>query len=447
MKYIKRYNQIISVLSVTIFLISCNQTKVVHKEIPASKINEVVNEMIKVMVHDVTNPPLGSRFFAYSTLAGYEVISQNDTPFQSMRGVLNNYPFINKPAITDCSYQAAALFSMIGVAAKLQPSGILLDSIKNGFIRYLKENEFSEKEIASSQAYATTIIDSILSYAKRDGYRNISNYKRYTPEKGDGFWSPTPPAYMAALEPNFNKVSTFYTDAVGACKPSSPIQFNTNVQSSFYKMMDSVYKESKSLNTEHRAIANFWDCNPFSMLDDGHLQIGIKKISPGAHWMGITSIACTKANTSFDSALLIHTLIATGMMDAFITCWNEKYRSNRVRPETVIRKYLDVSWQPLLQTPPFPEYPSGHSVVSSCSAEILTWFFGNSFSYTDDVEKPYGLPSRNFTSFKSAAAEAAISRFYGGIHFMDAIVNGQVTGNDVGKLVITKFSKQYINEQ
>ncbi|MEP7319387.1 MAG: haloperoxidase, partial [Panacibacter sp.] len=106
---------------------------------------------------------------------------------------------------------------------------------------------------------------------------------------------------------------------------------------------------------------------------------------------------------------------------------------------TAIRKYIDPQWTPLLQTPPFPEYLSGHSVISAASAVILTHYFGDSFSYTDSVEVTYGLPSRTFKSFQQAAEEAGVSRFYGGIHFMDAITNGQQQGAKVGEWVLQKI--------
>jgi membrane-associated phospholipid phosphatase len=135
----------------------------------------------------------------------------------------------------------------------------------------------------------------------------------------------------------------------------------------------------------------------------------------------------------------VYTTVAIGLMDGFYCCWDEKYRSNRIRPETAIRKYIDPKWKPFLQTPPFPEYLSGHSTISSAAATILTHFFGDNFAYTDTVEERFGLKKRSFTSFKQAAAEAGISRLYGGIHFIDAITNGQKQGEKVGELVIGKL--------
>jgi hypothetical protein len=330
--------------------------------------------------------------------------------------------------------------AIMEVAKKMQPSGSLFEEYENRFSDSLKHEGFSQEIIDNSKSYAVKISKQILRYAKADGYNKLSNYPRYTPVKSDGYWYPTPPGFFAAIEPYFNIVRSFTLDSASQCKSAPPIAFDSKNGSGFYRLMNAVYKEGNALTTEHRVIASFWDCNPFAMQDDGHLMMGLKKISPGAHWLGITGIACAKANKSFDESMKIFTEVSVGMMDAFICCWDEKYRSNRIRPETAIRKYIDANWQPLLQTPPFPEYLSGHSVVSTACATILTHFFGDNFSYTDNVEINYGLPPRSFTSFHQAAQEAAISRFYGGIHFMDAIENGRTQGAHVGDWVLKKLT-------
>ena len=196
---------------------------------------------------------------------------------------------------------------------------------------------------------------------------------------------------------------------------------------------------SKNLTNEQKAIAGFWDCNPFAVTYSGHAAIGLKKISPGGHWIGITGIACRKAKASLQKTVTAHSLVALSLHDAFVSCWNEKYRSDRIRPESAINKYVDESWKPLLQTPPFPEYTSGHSVISTASAEVLSYLFGENFEYTDTSEEYFGLPARSFQSFKAASDEAAISRLYGGIHFRDAIEAGQRQGAAIGKHIVTKI--------
>jgi hypothetical protein len=134
-----------------------------------------------------------------------------------------------------------------------------------------------------------------------------------------------------------------------------------------------------------------------------------------------------------------YTITAIGIFDAFISCWDEKYRSNTIRPETYIDAYIDEGWRPLLQTPPFPEYTSGHSIVSTVSATVLTAYFGAGCAFDDDTEKEFGLPMRHFQSFSQAAQEASISRFYGGIHYRAAIVAGQTSGSEIGQWVLQKI--------
>jgi hypothetical protein len=128
--------------------------------------------------------------------------------------------------------------------------------------------------------------------------------------------------------------------------------------------------------------------------------------------------------------------------DAFISCWDEKYRSNLIRPETLINEHIDENWKPVLQTPPFPEYTSGHSVVSGAASTILTDVFGENFTFKDDTELPYGLPIRTFSSFREAADEAAISRMYGGIHYRAAVEIGVKQGRDLGSFVVDNLNME-----
>lgn len=428
---------LLTAMPVIFFLSSC-KNNAVYSSFSNKDISNVITQMTELMVHDVTNPPLAARFFAYASLAGYEVVSQNDSKFKSMHGILNGYPALKKSdSIKNYSYRLSALLAMMETAKKMQPSGKLFEQYENRFLDSCLKIGFSEESITQSKKYAVAVSKQILAYAKADRYNKTSNYPRYTPANREGTWYPTPPAFIAAIEPYFKIVRPFTLDTCTQFIPSPPVTFSKDTNSPFYKQMLLNYKET--LSEEHRTIAAFWDCNPFAVQDNGHLLVGLKKISPGAHWMGITGIACNKRNKSFEETMLIYTAVSVGLTDAFICCWDEKYRSNRIRPETAIRKYIDATWSPLIQTPPFPEYLSGHSVISASSAVILTHFFGDNFSYTDTVENKYGLKPRSFNSFKNAATEAGISRFYGGIHFMDAISNGIKQGTQVGNWVVEKL--------
>ncbi len=434
-----RFIYLFIVFIISIGVCGCRQHST-NIQLRNKDISDVISQMTELMVHDVTNPPLAARFFSYACLAGYEVVAQNNTKFKSMHGFLNGYPRLQKPdSIHDYSYPVAAVLAMIETAKKLQPSGSLFEKKEAQFIDSLKIAGYDEDVIENSKKYGLAVSKSILAYAKADGYNKISNYQRYTPLEKEGFWYPTPPAYIAAIEPYFKTVRPFTLDTCSQFKPAPPVPFSKDKNSAFYKLMLLNYKDTLSDN--HRLIAAFWDCNPFAVQENGHLLIGLKKISPGAHWLGITGIACKKGNKSFDETLQIYTTVSIGLMDAFICCWDEKYRSNRIRPETAIRMYIDPEWMPFIQTPPFPEYLSGHSTISASSASILTHFFGDHFNYEDDAEVRYGLPVRKFDSFKQAAKEAAASRFYGGIHFIDAVDNGYEQGEKVGEWVFGKLYK------
>lgn len=426
--------------------IACTGCK--EKPVPAPKfktedISDVMTQMTEVMIHDITNPPLAARFFSYACLSGYEVIVQNDPSFKSMYGILNDYPHLQKPdSIKGYHAELSTLLAMMETAKKMQPSGKMIDAYEERFLDSCKQLGFPESVLESSLSYGSWVSKQILAYAKADRYNRISNFPRYTPISKEGCWFPTAPAYMAAVEPYFNTVRPFTLDSAAQFLSPPPVAYATGKGSDFYKLLLHNYDVTKDMPLEYRVIAAFWDCNPFAVEDKGHLMLGLKKISPGAHWLGITGIACKQANKGFAESMQIHTAVAMGLMDAFITCWDEKYRSNRVRPETAIRQLIDANWQPLLQTPPFPEYLSGHSVISAASATILTHYFGDRFAYTDSVEVSYGLPARSFTSFRQAAEEAAISRFYGGIHFMDAIEHGVVQGGKVGENVLARMANK-----
>jgi hypothetical protein len=145
----------------------------------------------------------------------------------------------------------------------------------------------------------------------------------------------------------------------------------------FYQLLKEVYDIVRSKDAEKEAIANFWDCNPYHISQIGHIEFGTKKISPGGHWVGITGIACKKEKRSIEETALIHALVAITLHDAFIACWDEKYRSRTIRPETYINQHIDENWVPLLQTPPFPEHTSGHSVASTAASFTLAQLFGD----------------------------------------------------------------------
>jgi hypothetical protein len=127
------------------------------------------------------------------------------------------------------------------------------------------------------------------------------------------------------------------------------------------------------------------------------------------------------------------------LYETFITCWDVKYKYAYTRPVTVINEKIDKNWLPLLQTPPFPEYTAGHSTISAASAVVLTHEFGDNFAFHDTSDMKYIGLQRNFKSFNQAAAETAMSRFYGGIHFLNSSLVGAEQGKKVGEYIWQKL--------
>lgn len=242
---------------------------------------------------------------------------------------------------------------------------------------------------------------------------------------------------MEAVEPYWNQIRTMALDSATQFVPARPAPYNS---ARYIAACREVFDAREHISEEQTQIANFWDCNPFATQTIGHLVYSVKKLSPGGHWIGITGVATRKERLPLAKMLAAYSLVSVGLFDAFIACWDEKFRSNYIRPVTAIQRSISPVWQPLLQTPPFPEYPSGHSVISMSSAVILSALFGPAFTFTDDVERPFGIPDRNFSSFEQAADEAAISRLYGGIHFREAIENGKTLGRQVGEYVLKKIN-------
>jgi hypothetical protein len=406
-----------------------------------AKLRENVFHLSEVMLHDGTNPPAAARFYSYSLMGAYTALLMAEDRLPDILPRLHQSPefrLVKKPKSFARAF--AAQYAMLEVGRRIMPSGKMLSEHQANLIKEHQEAYgLTDRQIAQNVRFAVEVADQVLAYASKDGYGKLSTYTRYTPLKGDAYWYPTPPVFMEAVEPQWATVRPFFMESAEQFAPPPPTEYSMDSTSSFFRQAMEVYETGKNLTEEQKLIASFWDCNPFAVTFSGHMAIGLKKISPGGHWMGIAGIASITANLPLDSAVFVHTIVAMTLHDAFISCWQEKYNSNRVRPETVINRHIDPDWRPLLQTPPFPEYTSGHSVASASAAVVLTHFFGDGFSFVDDTEVYFGLPVRQFNSFYQASNEAAISRLYGGIHYRDACELGVEQGKKVGNLVVRRL--------
>ena len=427
-------------LLTVLLLASCNK-KEESIVITASDFHQSVDMIGVVMVHDIFSPPVASRVFAYPNIAAYEIMAQQNETYLSLENQLTDLNAIPKAdSSKPVNYKLAALIAHIDLSKRLIFSEKTIETYRDSL--YLVWESKNASEFEASKEYGLEVANFIGAWMDKDNYNQTRTMSKFTIVSDDpSRWQPTPPAYMDGLEPHWDKIRPFVIKSADQFKPIPPPPFSMKKESLFYKELKEVYDISLDLlakgdECEEIQIAKFWDCNPYLTVSRGHLMFAIKKITPGAHWIGICQVACKKADYNFDNSVYAYTKTSIAIADAFISCWDEKYRSNLVRPETLINEHIDDSWKPVLQTPPFPEYTSGHSVASGAAGIALTDIFGDSFAFDDDVEVPYGLPTRSFSSFNQASDEAAISRMYGGIHYRAAVEVGIKQGRDLGEFVI-----------
>ena len=400
-----------------------------------------VDKVGEIMVHDIFSPPVASRVFAYPNIAAYEIMAKKNEKYRSLENQLTGLtPIPEPPSDQPINFQLAALIAHMDLNKRLIFSEEAIEIYRDSLYQVWEDKNSKEFEV--SKTYGLQVAAHIFWWMDQDNYKQTRTMSKFSVDTDDpSRWQPTPPSYMDGLEPHWNKIRPFVIDSAAQFKPTPPPPFSMDKDSRFYKELKEVYDISNEITqrgdeSEEVAMAQFWDCNPYVSVSRGHLMFATKKITPGAHWIGITKIACRKSNYDFDDTVFAYTKTSVAIADAFISCWDEKYRSNLIRPETLINQYIDDAWKPVLQTPPFPEYVSGHSVASGAAAVALTDIFGQNYAFADDTELSYGLPVRNFKSFDEAANEAAISRMYGGIHYRAAVEIGIKQGRDVGNFIL-----------
>ncbi|MFA5246044.1 MAG: vanadium-dependent haloperoxidase [Pedobacter sp.] len=422
-------------------LVSCSNKKDYETVFSNPELySKTVGLLTDVITYDIFNPPVASRIYAYSNLAAYEVIASKSPKYKSI-GI--KFKDFKKPDLSHkpVNKEFAALLALMYVGRELTFSKDSTQKIIDGHVQLAKDSGMPQEVIENSQEYAHAFSNAVLDWSKKDNYKQTRSDVKYTVNTGEeGRWVPTPPAYMAAIEPNWMKIRPVMIDSASQFLPKPPTGFNKSKESKFYELADEVYQVGVKLTDEQKAIADFWDCNGFKVNVSGHVMFATKAMTPGGHWMGITGIVCKNQKADFDKTIYSYTGVSIGIMDAFIACWNTKFTYDLLRPETYINQFIDNAWKPYLQTPPFPEYTSGHSIISSSAATILTKIYGESTPFVDSTERRWGWPDRHFKNVKEASHEAALSRLLGGIHYREAMEEGLVEGKKIGELVFNKMN-------
>lgn len=425
----------------SLLLTNCHSKKAA-KLLDADILHQNEDQLTQVIIYDVFTPPVASRIYVYSSLASYEAIRFSKDGTESIAEKLKGFGKMPQPEKgKNYNYTLAATKAFFTVVHNVKVFSV--DSLKNyeeTVFNNFKEN-LDESTYQRSLDFGDTIGKVILARAKMDGYLQSRGKPKHLGSNDPGAWRPTPPDYMDGVEWCWNTMKPMVMDSASQFMPPRPPEFSTDTNSVFFRGVKEVYLITKNITEEQKTIARYWDDNPFVIEHSGHMMFANKKITPGGHWMGITAIACKQTNADVVKTAQAYAITSIALYDAFISCWDEKYRSNVIRPVTVINESIDQGWTPFLQTPPFPEYISGHSSITRSAAVVLTKLFGERFAFQDTSDLRYIGMQRHFNSFVQAADEASISRVYGGIHYRISVDEGANAGRKVGELIVEKIIK------
>lgn len=389
--------------------------------------NDWMRLVVERVKADGYSPLVASRIYAYAGVTLYETALPGMPGYQTMAGQLHELPALPQPpAGVTIDWPAAVSAAAAAVTRGIFPNasaaslGAFRDLYMNHNLTRLQDG-VSRSVLQDSRMYGNQVADAILAWAAADGYAD-SRGLPYTPPDGPGQWVPTGgSANPLPLEPYWGTLRTFVIPSPDTCAPAPPTEFSEEPGSPFFQEAQAVYDAWVNLTPEQRVIANFWADNP--------RQTG----TPPGHSVSATLQLVEGRNLA--EAVEAYALVGVAVGDAFIACWWTKYHYNLVRPETYIRHHIDAGWTPLISTPPFPEYTSGHSVQSGATNSVLVALFGDG-PFVDETHAARGLAPRAFDSLSAAFEEAAVSRLYGGIHYPIGIDEGVPQGRCIGQTVV-----------
>lgn len=424
---------------VSAFYLGCSSKKSSDVDL-----NELPHQMIKkltdIIVVDIFTPPVASRIYANCSLAMYEALRYQEKSSTSITARLKGFDTMPVPAEgKKYNYAIAAIQAFCETAKKVTFSAAEISAYQDSMIT-VYSNGLDKEIIDSSISFGQQVSNTIAKRLGKDNYKETRGMERFEVKTADkSRWVPTAPDYADGLEPYWYKMMPMGLDSSSQIEAASFPAYSEDKNSDFYKEVKEVYDISQHMTDEQIDIALFWDDNPFVSKHKGHVMFQDKKMTPGGHWMAIAAKACKLKNANAVLSARAYAYTAVALYDGFISCWYVKYKSTRIRPQTAIQRLIDEQWISYIQTPPFPEYTSGHSTISASAAEMLTHLFGDNVAFTDSSEHEYNLPVRSFTSFRQAAQEASISRVYGTIHFRSGCENGNVQGKKVAAAILEKL--------
>ncbi len=424
---VKNMKYFLVTLLVCVCLFSCkNETSHNANSVPTKDFSpELVIEwwelIYEMVAYERIKPPVASRVYAYLGVAVYESVLPGMPEYASMSSQIEHLGGLPVPDHS-LSYDWPTVL--------VNTLYLVVDELFSRFI-HTDENRFlnlRNKQLAAcklrlepevyerSVAHGLALSKALILWMQEDNFDDTRFYSFYTvPSRNIKFenWEPTD-LNVVACEPYWSAVRPFVLKSGEQCHEELPVSFSTEKSSSFYKAVEEVLNYDRTLTEEQRDIAFHWADDP-----------GETSTPPG-HWTIIMNYAAKKSKLNLEEVAAMYALVGVGIADAFIASWYSKYKVNLLRPKTYIHDYFPngEGWEPLVETPPFPEYTSAHAVVSTVASEILIKLLGENYTLMDSTHVRIGLPVREIKNFREAAFEAGMSRLYGGIHYKFSIDAG-----------------------
>ncbi|MEG4863977.1 MULTISPECIES: chemotaxis protein CheB [unclassified Microcoleus] len=366
-------------------------------------------------------PPLASRNMAMVQAAVYDSVNSITKKYSPYR------ISIDAPAGT--SPEAATAAAALRVLVSLYPAqAATFNEAYASSLAKIPDGKSKEDGIALGQQVA----DQIITLRSTDGTKTEVPY---TPSTEPGLWTPTPPAFAVGLAPQWPGVTPFAMTSGSQFRTEGPPALDSAKYAEEVNFVKEIGKSDSLTRTpDQTAIANFW-------------ANGAGTFTPPGHWNQIAEDAAALAGNSLEDNARLFALLNFALADAAVVSWDTKYKYNLWRPVTAIREAdrdnnpnttADPLWTPLLVTPPFPEYTSGHSTFSGAAEPVLNAVFGSDYGFADKGDKSVNS-LRTFENFAEAADESGMSRLYGGIHFMSANLDGLSSGRSLGNYVVQNF--------
>lgn len=408
---------------------SSSQSDVQFKKYDASVATDWYKLQLRFLLEKNSTLAFGG-YFGYIGIGLYESTRYINTSSVSLSEKLYQMPQMPVPETgKGYNWQVSANAAMARLVKDFYHGITLADSASIDSLEdaYNNKARFTAAEVlARSQSFGRSIADAIYNWYLTDDI-NFSNVG-YVPPVFPGAWIPTPPGYVnPPVLPYIGTARTYLAEDLTGVAPSFPYKYSEDVNSPYYKIAKEVYDVSKNLTAEQMTIANYW-------IDQGD-GVGY---TPAGHDMYIVTEAIEQTHAHLGKAAEAYAKAGIAERDGAIVCFRSKYKYTLIRPVSYIRKVIDTAWLPFIITPPHPEYPAAHAVVTGSVMQAITGVFGDNVSITDHTYDFRGWAPRSFTSIFGAAEEAGVSRLYGGIHYHASIKTGlgmaKVIGSRVGTI-------------